>query len=235
MHVWYFAEHLNSNNITAWNQGDKLVKAVADVNNNTVVVVHSVGPITMPWLKHPNITAIVWAGVSGTEAGNSLADVLYGDVNPSARLPYTIAKKITDYPTRLNEDNATTEQPLIQINYTEGYVTHMMLIMALTLTVPFSLYLDYRHFDKKDIEPLFEFGFGLSYTTFNYSDLSIEAINGTETDLENAWASSAAGPSGNGTTTALWLHQPAYNVTFTLTNSGSVDGTEVCRYSLRFS
>ncbi|VDB87831.1 unnamed protein product [Peniophora sp. CBMAI 1063] len=202
------------NNITAWNNGDKLVKAVANANNNTVVVVHSVGPITMPWSEHPNITAVVWAGVSGTEAGNSLADVLYGDVNPSGRLPYTIAKKLSDYPTRLNEDNATTEQPLIQINYTEG------------------LYVDYRHFDKKDIEPLFEFGFGLSYTTFNYSDLSIEAINGTESDLEEAWASSSAGPSGNGTTTALWLHQPAYNVTFTLTNSGSVDGTEIVQLYL---
>lgn len=93
------------NNLTAWNGGDALVEAVAAHNPNTIVVVHSVGPILMPWANHENITAIVWAGVPGQEAGNSLADVLYGDWNPSGRLPYTIAKHENDYKSRIPWDH----------------------------------------------------------------------------------------------------------------------------------
>ena len=81
----------------------------------------------------------------------------------------------------------------------------MMLIMALTLTVPFSLYLDYRHFDKKDIEPLFEFGFGLSYATFSYSDLSITEVDGqfASPDVIQSWKNGEAGPTGEGASLAL--------------------------------
>jgi beta-glucosidase len=89
------------NNLTSWTNGEELVKAVASHNNNTIVVVHSVGPILMPWADHENITAIVWAGVPGQEAGSSLVDVLYGDWNPSGRLPYTIARAEQDYKTRI--------------------------------------------------------------------------------------------------------------------------------------
>lgn len=67
----------------------------------------------MPWVDHPNIKAIVWPGLPGQESGNALADVLYGDVNPSARLPYTIARYEKDYPasidTALNVNNDTNE------------------------------------------------------------------------------------------------------------------------------
>ena len=76
-------------NLTAWHGGDALVLAVAAQSNNTMVVVHSVGPLILePWIEHPNVTAVVWAGLAGPETGNSLVDVLYGDVNPSGRLPY---------------------------------------------------------------------------------------------------------------------------------------------------
>ena len=85
------------------------------MNPNTIVVVHSVGPLIIePWIGNPNVTAVVWAGIAGTETGNSLADVLYGDVNPSGRLPYTIAKRLEDYPALLI--NGTV------IPYTEGSV-----------------------------------------------------------------------------------------------------------------
>ncbi|CEG79534.1 hypothetical protein RMATCC62417_13987 [Rhizopus microsporus] len=86
------------NNLSLWNNGDNLIKAVADANKNTVVVIHSVGPVLMPWIDHPNIKAVVWPGLPGQESGNSLADVVTGKVNPSGRLPYTIAKKASDYP-----------------------------------------------------------------------------------------------------------------------------------------
>jgi Glycosyl hydrolase family 3 C-terminal domain/Glycosyl hydrolase family 3 N terminal domain len=101
------------NNLTAWNGGDALVEAVAAHNPNTIVVVHSVGPILMPWANHENITGIVWAGVPGQEAGNSLADVLYGDWNPSGRLPYTIAKKESEYRSRIPWNDQ-------EVHYSEG-------------------------------------------------------------------------------------------------------------------
>jgi beta-glucosidase len=86
------------NNLTAWNNGDALIQTVAGNNSNTVVVIHSVGPLILePWIEHPNITAVVWAGLPGQESGSALRDILYGDANPSGRLPYTIAKNASDY------------------------------------------------------------------------------------------------------------------------------------------
>ncbi|CAO3636445.1 unnamed protein product [Cunninghamella echinulata] len=137
------------NNLTLWNNGDKLIERVANANKNTIVVVHSVGATLMPWVDHPNIKAIVWPGLPGEQSGNSLADVLYGDVNPSGRLPYTIAKKEEDYVTAPSPDD--------HIVYSE------------------KLNIGYRWFDAKKIEPLFPFGHGLSYTTFQYSDLKVKA------------------------------------------------------------
>ena len=79
----------------------QMVEAVAEVNENTIVIVHAAGPILMPWASHPNIKGIVWAGLLGQELGNSLADVLFGKVNPSGRLPYTLARERADYGTEV--------------------------------------------------------------------------------------------------------------------------------------
>jgi hypothetical protein len=120
------------------------VLAVAAQNNNTIVVVHSVGPLIVePWIDHPNVTAVrifffssslliissqvVWAGLPGQESGNSLVDILYGDWNPSGRLPYTIAKKISDYSAQRSLGGGPND--VISIPYTEG------------------LFIDYRNFD----------------------------------------------------------------------------------------
>jgi beta-glucosidase len=108
-------------NLTAWLNGDALVQAVAAQNNNTVVVVHSVGPLILePWIDHPNVTAVVWAGLGGTETGNALLDVMYGVVNPSGRLPYTIAKSPSDYPAQLVKGGNSGE--VLNISYSEGWV-----------------------------------------------------------------------------------------------------------------
>lgn len=147
------------NNLSSWHNGDEVVKAVAANNNNTIVVVHSVGPMTMDWVDHPNITAIVWAGLPGQESGNALVDVLFGDYNPSGRLPYTIAAKDEDYPVTIEYVN-TDMPPETDVNYTEG------------------LFIDYRHFLAKGIKPLFGFGFGLSYTTFDIKNLQVSEISG---------------------------------------------------------
>ena len=94
------------------------------------------------------------------------------------------------------------------------------------------LFIDYRHFDAKNITPRFEFGFGLSYTKFQYSDLNIASVGGVDGEdqdgqLEANWLAAKPGPRGVGSSTALWLHRPAYTVSFTVKNTGQVAGTEV--------
>ncbi|RYP35330.1 hypothetical protein DL767_003869 [Monosporascus sp. MG133] len=147
-------------NLTLGNGGDNLTAAVASVNSNTVVVIHSVGAVLMDHFKtHPNVTAILWAGLPGQESGNSITDVLYGKVNPQGRTPFTWGKAQSDWgiTTLIESDDNMPE-----MDFDEG------------------VFIDYRHFDKKDIEPSWEFGFGLSYTNFTYSDLNIKATGAPE-------------------------------------------------------
>ncbi|KAF3403768.1 putative beta-glucosidase A [Penicillium rolfsii] len=143
------------NNLTLWQNADQVIRTVSSLCNNTIVVLHSVGPVLLNDLyEHPNITAIVWAGMPGEESGNALVDILWGKVNPAGRSPFTWAKSRKDYGTDiLYEPNNGQGAP--QQDFTEG------------------IYLDYRHFDKAGIEPIYEFGYGLSYTTFKYSDLRV--------------------------------------------------------------
>ncbi|KAL0090753.1 glycoside hydrolase superfamily [Phycomyces blakesleeanus] len=135
------------NDTSLWHNGNALVNAVADTNPNTIVVIHAVGAVDMPWVNHKNIKAILWAGLPGQESGNALADVLFGDVNPSGRLPFTIAKARGDY------------GPKISFTQTASYDEGILI--------------GHRWFDEHDIEPLFEFGFGLSYTKFSYGPLTL--------------------------------------------------------------
>ncbi|KAI9434687.1 beta-glucosidase [Lactarius indigo] len=206
------------NNLTAWHNGDALVKAVAAQNNNTIVVVNSVGPLILePWIDHPNVTAVVWAGLGGPETGNALVDILYGGVNPSGRLPYTIAKSPSDYSAQLIIGGTGDE--ILNITYSEG------------------LFIDYRHFDAANIAPRYEFGFGLSYTTFKYSGLSISKVtSGPDQDkwFEANWAAGKPSPQAVGSSAALWLHRPAFSVSFTVKNTGAVAGTEIPQVYLHF-
>ncbi|KAJ7268203.1 glycoside hydrolase superfamily [Mycena haematopus] len=142
------------NDLELWFDGATLIKDVAAVCSNTVVVVHSVGPVDMSWAINPNITAIVYAGAPGEQTGPGLVDVLFGAVNPSGRLPFSIADTASAYNTTIVTDPGF---PIgfPTINYTER------------------LLLDYRYMDQEGIAPRFEYGFGLSYTTFAYSGLSI--------------------------------------------------------------
>ncbi|KAJ7120054.1 beta-glucosidase [Mycena epipterygia] len=147
-------------NITLWHGGDALIATTAAVCANTIVVLHVIGPVLVEdWIDHPNVTAVLHAGLPGQESGNALVDVLFADgrqaTNPSGRLPYTIAKQRTDYPADvLYESNDTTPQ----LTYTEG------------------VNIDYKWFDAKNITPRFEFGFGMSYTTFAYSELKTSYV-----------------------------------------------------------
>ena len=111
--------YIYRNNLTAWLNGDALVQTVASQNNNTIVAINSVGPLILePWIDHPNVTAVVWAGLGGTETGNAIVDVIYGAVNPSGRLPYTIAKSPQDYPAQSVLGGNGEE--ILNITYSEG-------------------------------------------------------------------------------------------------------------------
>lgn len=79
------------NDLRLWWNGDSLVEHVAAVCNNTIVVIHSVGPVQMSWSNHPNISGIIYAGAPGEQTGPALVDVIYGAYNPRGRLPFTIA------------------------------------------------------------------------------------------------------------------------------------------------
>jgi len=142
--------------------GDDLIIKVADGcgegKGSTIVVLHSVGPVVVEkWIDHPKIKAVVMANLPGQESGNAIADILLGVVNPSGKLPYTIGKSLDDY------------GPGAKILYfTNGAIPQQ--------TYSEGLYIDYRHFDKFDVTPRFEFGFGLSYTTFEYSKLIVTQV-----------------------------------------------------------
>nr|XP_018261855.1 avenacinase [Kwoniella dejecticola CBS 10117]OBR84013.1 avenacinase [Kwoniella dejecticola CBS 10117] len=183
-------------NLTASWEGDQTILAVASTCSNTAVIYSACGPFnTTGWGDHPNVTAILDAGGLGQEAGNALIDVLYGTVNPSAKLPYTLAKDISDYPALPDLTIQTLNTSFVDVDYNEG------------------LFIDYRWFDKNNIEPAFEFGFGLSYTTFNYSNLSVQPSTATVQKTVSA--------------TSDDVFECLAIVTVDLCNSGQVGGTEI--------
>ena len=139
--------------------GDNLIVAVAEGcgggRGETLVVIHAVGPVDMEgWADHPGVKAILLANLPGQESGNALSDVLFGGVDASGRLPYTVGKNLSDY------------GPGAQILYYPDAVVPQVEFKE-------GLYIDYRHFDKHGIVPRYPFGFGLSYTTFEFSNMVV--------------------------------------------------------------
>jgi beta-glucosidase len=128
---------------------DALISAVARANSNTVVVMQSGTPVAMPWIEE--IPALIQAWYGGNETGNSIADVLFGDVNPSGKLPLSFPRRVQDNPAYLNYRSQRG-----RTLYGED------------------IYIGYRYYDAVDRQVLFPFGHGLSYTTFAFSDLRIK-------------------------------------------------------------
>lgn len=188
--------------------GEDVVASVAKSCSNTIVVTHSSGINVLPFADHPNVTAILAAHYPGQESGNSIVDILYGDVNPSGKLPYTIAFNGTDY-------NAP---PTTQVNTTG--------IDDWQSWFDEKLEIDYRYFDAKNISVRYEFGFGLSYTTFEVADVKVEALDQAITATP---ADEPVQPGGN---PALWA--PLYNVTVEVSNTGDVDGATVPQLYVNF-
>ena len=136
---------------------NQLIEAVAAANPNTVVVLHNGAPVAMPWIDR--VAAVLEAYLGGQAVGTATVRVLYGDVNPSGHLAESFPLKLQDNPSYLyfGGDARATE-------YREG------------------IFVGYRYYDKKDMEVLFPFGYGLSYTTFEYSNLRLSAQEIRDTD-----------------------------------------------------
>ncbi|KAH6723717.1 beta-glucosidase-related glycosidase [Leptodontidium sp. MPI-SDFR-AT-0119] len=184
--------------------GNEVVESVASYCNNTIVVTHSSGINDLPWADHPNVTAILAAHYPGQESGNSIVDVLYGDVNPSGKLPYTIALANDDYNGLPTTAVNSTDPDAWQAYFEE------------------KLEIDYRYFDAQNMSVRYEFGFGLSYTTFELADLAISSLGSGKAGISAVTPAQSTTPGGN---PALW--ENLYNVTATLSNTGDVAGATV--------
>jgi len=144
-----------------------LLKEISKVNDNVVVVLSNGSAIEMPWIDHVN--AILEGWLTGQASGSAVVDILFGKTNPSGKLQETFAFQLEDNPSYLNFPGVYGK-----VEYKE------------------SIFVGYRYYDKKKMNVLFPFGYGLSYTTFDYSNLrlsgdSIKDVDGltVEVDVEN--------------------------------------------------
>ena len=142
------SEGFDRPNLELVGEQNALVERVAAANPNTVVVLNTGSPIAMPWLDR--VAAVVQAWYPGQECGNAIADVLFGDVPASGKLPQTFPLRLEDNPAYLNYPGENG-----RVHYGEG------------------IFVGYRYYEKKGIAPLFPFGHGLSYTTFGYGALRL--------------------------------------------------------------
>ena len=130
-----------------------LIEETLAENPNTIVVLTNGGPVTMPWLD--DVPAVLETWYPGMEGGTAIAKVLFGDSNPSGKLPLTFPKQLHDSPAHQSQRSYPGDKKTV--HYDED------------------IFVGYRHFDKQEIEPLFPFGHGLSYSTFKYDDLQLKS------------------------------------------------------------
>jgi beta-glucosidase len=161
---------------------NELIEKIAAVNPNTIVVLNAGSALAMPWVD--KVAAIIEQWYNGQECGNALADILFGDFSPSAKLPTTFPARYEDNPAFINYPGENGE-----VLYGEG------------------LFVGYRYYDARKIDPLFPFGHGLSYTTFEYSNIKLGSPRFAEAD--------------------------GLDVSFDLRNSGEVAGKEIAQVYVR--
>ena len=161
---------------------NELIERVAKANKNTIVVVNAGSPVEMPWIDKVPVVLQLW--YDSQEQGNALADILFGDETPSGKLPTTFPVRLEDNPAYINYPGENGK-----VRYGEG------------------IFVGYRYYDTKKIDPLFPFGHGLSYTTFKYSNLRIGAKSITPNE--------------------------ALKVKVDVTNTGKVTGKEIAQLYVR--
>ncbi|TCD69223.1 hypothetical protein EIP91_008326 [Steccherinum ochraceum] len=158
---------------------DQLVNEILAANSKTIVVNQSGTPVEMPWIN--DAKTLLHAFYGGNDVGNGLADVIFGNVNPSAKLPLSWPKRLEDNPSWPSYGIRNEERG--KVLYNEG------------------IFVGYRGYEIKKVEPLFPFGYGLSYTTFKYADLKVPKETGDD----------------------------SLTITFTVENTGKVDGKETAQ------
>ena len=136
---------------------NKLIEEIAKIQSNVVVVLHNGSPVEMPWISQ--VKGVLEAYLGGQAVGSAQYDILFGKVNPSAKLPETFPLKLEDNPSYLNFPG---EKDLVE--YKEG------------------IFVGYRYYDKKKMDVLFPFGYGLSYTEFEYKNLKLNNSRIKDTD-----------------------------------------------------
>ena len=136
---------------------NELIERVSKANKNTIVVLNVGSPTEMPWIE--KIPAVLQLWYNSQEQGNALADILFGDANPSGKLPTTFPVRLEDNPAFINYPGENGK-----VRYGEG------------------IFVGYRYYEKKNVAPLFAFGHGLSYTQFKYSNLRLSAKSITPND-----------------------------------------------------
>ncbi|MFO7674584.1 MAG: glycoside hydrolase family 3 C-terminal domain-containing protein [Lutibacter sp.] len=151
----YESEGIDRTHINMPPSHNKLISEIASVQKNTVVVLTNGSAVTMPWINEVAGVLETWLG--GQAGAGGIADVLFGKVNPSGKLAETFPLKLEDTPAFINFPGEQGE-----VTYGER------------------IFVGYRYYDERKIDPLFPFGFGLSYTTFEYSDLKLSAKNTTD-------------------------------------------------------
>ena len=172
----YESEGYDRKNIDMPEGHNQLIAAVAKANKNVIVVLMNGAAVSMPWKN--DVKAIVEAYLGGQAGGGAVADILTGKVNPSGKLSETFPVRTEDTPT-------ATDFPSKDGTATYGE----------------SVFIGYRYYDKKKIEPNFPFGYGMSYTTFHYSDIKSSTTNAKDTD--------------------------AITISFKVKNTGAVAGKEI--------
>ena len=185
--VWT-SEGMDLPDLSLPNGQDALVSAVAAANPNTVVVIESGGPVTMPWLD--SVGAVLEAWYPGQRGGEAIANILFGAVNPSGKLPLTFPRSVADLPrpTIPAAAEPTASTPFDVDYNVEGFDV------------------GYKWFDARGIEPLFPFGYGLSYTTFAIANAHVTA------EMDSA--------------------APGFEVSFDVQNTGTRAGAEVAQVYL---
>jgi beta-glucosidase len=163
-HQW-MAEMYDAPDLTLPDNQDHLIAAVAATNQTTVVVLETGGPVRMPWLSPT--AAVIEAWYPGARGGEAIARALFGEVNPSGRLPITFPSDESQLPRRANTESSNAgkvaDNRTVDVNYFEG------------------ANVGYKWFDTNGIKPLFPFGFGLSYTAFAFMELTATTLGSSVT------------------------------------------------------
>jgi beta-glucosidase len=150
----WMTEGADSPDITLPDGQDALIAAVAAANPKTIVVLETGGPVLMPWLN--DVGSVLEAWYPGARGGDAIANILFGDVNPSGHLPITFPQSITQNPRPVLPGIDVSAGVQFDVDYSEGSSV------------------GYRWFAEKNLTPLFPFGFGLSFTSFSYGNLSVQ-------------------------------------------------------------